>query len=127
MNGHLPAEESLNLAAFEHVNKYRTGDSIGKCIAGGPRSFAHVGLIETTDWLEEASNARARTKDLRSGRGLRRLSALAIDSSILWIVVIVTGVGIGVLGGWMDILVAWYDPFLGGFSTDYLVGLAISE
>jgi len=87
MNGNCQPETILDLTAFDHVNKYRTGDSI--------------------DWVEEEFHARTRAKEIRSERGLGRLFAIALDSVILWAVVLVTGVGIGILGGWLDILVAW--------------------
>ena len=63
--------------------------------------------VHMEDWFEEESHARTRTNEVRSGRGLRRVSAIALDSGKLWATVLVTGVGIGVLGGWLDILVAW--------------------
>ena len=33
---------------------------------------------------------------------------MVLDSAGMWLVIILTGVGIGVLGAWLDVLVKWY-------------------
>lgn len=109
MNGNSQPDVALNISAFDHVNKYHTGDSIGM--------YANVELFDTsynlrsleyTDWFEEESHADSRLHEIRTGHGLKRLLGVALDSAKLWVVVLITGVGIGILGGWLDILVAWY-------------------
>ncbi len=47
---------------------------------------------------------------MRSQRGLHGLFALVLDSVGMWLVIILTGAGIGVLGAWLDVLVRWYVP-----------------
>ena len=59
------------------------------------------------DWFREEANARSHFQALRSGRGLRAALRLFSDNAILWLPLIVSGIGIGLVGAWLDILVAW--------------------
>ncbi|KAH9893401.1 chloride channel [Cubamyces lactineus] len=61
----------------------------------------------TIDWLREEAAERERKREIRSQRGLRGLLALILDSAGMWLVVVLTGLGIGVLGAWLDVLVKW--------------------
>ena len=52
----------------------------------------------TIDWLREEAAERERKRAIRSQRGLHGLLALVFDSAGMWLVIILTGAGIGVLG-----------------------------
>ena len=60
------------------------------------------------DWLHEESVERIRLHGLRSARGTRGLLFSAFDSSRTWFILILTGIGIGIIGAWLDVLVQWY-------------------
>jgi chloride channel 3/4/5 len=59
------------------------------------------------DWLREESAERERRRGLKYQRGVRGLLLPFMDASRIWFVVVVTGVGIGVTGAWLDVLVRW--------------------
>jgi chloride channel 3/4/5 len=62
----------------------------------------------TIDWLREEAVERERTHIQRSQLGVRGLLLPWLDASRMWLVVILTGFGIGLTGGWLDVLVKWY-------------------
>jgi chloride channel 3/4/5 len=62
----------------------------------------------TIDWLREDASERQRIHALRSQPGARGILLPLAEASRLWFVVIMTGVGIGITGAWLDILVKWY-------------------
>ncbi|KZP21056.1 Cl-channel protein [Athelia psychrophila] len=59
------------------------------------------------DWLREESAERERVRLLHSHRGLRGLLLPFWDASSMWFVIVLTGIGIGVTGAWLDVLVKW--------------------
>ena len=59
------------------------------------------------DWLREEAAERERKRAIQSRRGLHGLLGMVLDSGGLWLVIILTGVGVGVLGAWLDVLVKW--------------------
>ena len=59
------------------------------------------------DWLHEDATERDRIHRQRSQPGIRGLLLPLIDVSKMWLVVVLTGIGIGVAGAWLDILVKW--------------------
>jgi len=59
------------------------------------------------DWLYEEAAERERRHQLNTLHGLRGLLTLALNSTQMWMVIIATGIGIGVIGAWLDILVKW--------------------
>ncbi|THG94987.1 hypothetical protein EW026_g6587 [Hermanssonia centrifuga] len=61
----------------------------------------------TIDWQREEAAERERKRTLQAQRGLRGTIAPILDSSRIWIVIVLTGVGIGVAGAWLDVLVKW--------------------
>ncbi|KAG2011665.1 voltage-gated chloride channel [Coprinopsis cinerea AmutBmut pab1-1] len=71
----------------KYGDKYRDGSSI--------------------DWLHEENAERERNHALQSEAGIRGALLPALDSIRMWIVVIATGIGIGLAGAWLDILVKW--------------------
>ncbi|KAI0794494.1 chloride channel [Fomes fomentarius] len=71
----------------------------------------------TIDWLREEAAERERKRVMRSQRGLHGLFALVLDSVGMWLVIILTGAGIGVLGAWLDVLVKWLGDLREGRCT----------
>ncbi|KAJ7777446.1 Cl-channel protein [Mycena metata] len=61
----------------------------------------------TIDWLREEAAERDRTNVQRSQFGVRGLLLPWFDASKMWFIVILTGLGIGLTGGWLDVLVKW--------------------
>ncbi|OBZ72186.1 H(+)/Cl(-) exchange transporter 3 [Grifola frondosa] len=61
----------------------------------------------TIDWLHEELAERERKHEIRSRHGLHGLLDLVLDSSSLWFVIILTGLGVGVAGAWLDVWVKW--------------------
>jgi chloride channel 3/4/5 len=61
----------------------------------------------TIDWLREDSSERQRIHALRSQPGARGILLPLAEASRVWFVVIMTGLGIGITGAWLDILVKW--------------------
>ncbi|TEB33068.1 Cl-channel protein [Coprinellus micaceus] len=59
------------------------------------------------DWLQEEAAERERSHALHSQAGVRGALLPALDSARMWIVVIATGIGIGLAGAWLDMLVKW--------------------
>ncbi|KAH9913990.1 chloride channel [Epithele typhae] len=61
----------------------------------------------TIDWFREEAAERERKLVIRSRRGLLGLTGMVLDSAGMWLVVVLTGVGIGIMGAWLDVLVRW--------------------
>ena len=61
----------------------------------------------TIDWLREDASERQRIHTLRSQPGARGILLPLAEASRVWFVVIITGMGIGITGAWLDILVKW--------------------
>lgn len=61
------------------------------------------------DWLqeEEAERERARQQNIRAIRGLRGLLTALLETSRIWFITVATGVGVGVIGAWLDVLIHW--------------------
>jgi chloride channel 3/4/5 len=68
------------------------------------------------DWLQEEAAERQRNHELHSQAGVRGALLPALDSVRMWVVVIGTGIGIGLAGAWLDVLVKW----CGLFTSDLL-------
>lgn len=66
------------------------------------------------DWLHEEAAERLRRQQIRSFRGLRGLLLPLLETSRVWLIVIGTGVGVGVVGAWLDILVRWFSDLREG-------------
>ena len=71
---------------------------------GKQPSYAEGGII---DWWHEEAAERERSRVLKSQHGLPGLLWPILDSSKIWLVIVLTGVGIGVAGAWLDVLVRW--------------------
>jgi chloride channel 3/4/5 len=61
----------------------------------------------TIDWLHEEGIERERNHALQSQAGIRGVLLPALESSRMWFIVIMTGMGIGIAGAWLDVLVKW--------------------
>ncbi|KAF8637590.1 hypothetical protein AX17_002659 [Amanita inopinata Kibby_2008] len=61
----------------------------------------------TIDWLQQDAAERERNQALRSQAGMRGILSPMLEASRMWLVVIVTGIGIGLTGACLDILVKW--------------------
>ncbi|KAI0035335.1 chloride channel [Vararia minispora EC-137] len=72
---------------------------------------------ETIDWWSEDAVERDRWKQLFEPRGLRGVLAPVIDASKIWFVVVFTGIGVGLAGGWLDVLVKWLSDLREGRCT----------
>ncbi|KAJ3885867.1 Cl-channel protein [Lentinula edodes] len=59
------------------------------------------------DWLHEEALERERDYVKKSQKSIRSLLSIWADSARVWLVVISTGIGIGVAGAWLDVLVKW--------------------
>jgi hypothetical protein len=62
---------------------------------------------DTIDWWHEGVSERERRKRLASQHGFRGLISPFMDVAKLWFVIILTGICVGLAGGWLDILVMW--------------------
>ncbi|KAJ7080270.1 Cl-channel protein [Mycena crocata] len=71
----------------------------------------------TIDWLREEAAERERTNIQRSQYGVRGLLLPWFDAARMWLVVILTGFGIGLTGGWLDVLVKWLGDLREGRCT----------
>ncbi|TFK26246.1 Cl-channel protein [Coprinopsis marcescibilis] len=67
------------------------------------------------DWLHEEAVERERSYALQSEVGIRGALLPALDSVRMWIVVIATGVAIGLVGAWLDLLVKWLGDIREGW------------
>jgi chloride channel 3/4/5 len=61
----------------------------------------------TIDWILEENLERERNYALQSQAGARGILLPALESAKMWFIVIVTGMGIGIAGAWLDVLVKW--------------------
>jgi chloride channel 3/4/5 len=61
----------------------------------------------TIDWLQQDAAERDRNQALRSQAGVRGVLSPIFEATRMWLVVIVTGMAIGLTGAWLDILVKW--------------------
>jgi chloride channel 3/4/5 len=62
---------------------------------------------DTIDWWHEDASERERWKRLVSQYGFRGFVLSFVDVTKLWFVIILTGICVGLAGGWLDILVMW--------------------
>ncbi|KAH9479507.1 H(+)/Cl(-) exchange transporter 5 [Psilocybe cubensis] len=72
----------------------------------------------TIDWLHEEGLERERNHALQSQAGVRGILLPALDSARMWFIVVVTGIGIGIAGAWLDVLVKWLSDLREGHSGE---------
>ncbi|KDQ61345.1 hypothetical protein JAAARDRAFT_149999 [Jaapia argillacea MUCL 33604] len=99
----IPAEEMLELTSeidhwtdIDHTKRTKYEDG------------------STIDWLREEGAERERQQRLRSQPGLRGLLLPILDTSTMWLIVVATGVGVGIAGAWLDVLVKWLSDLREG-------------
>ena len=61
----------------------------------------------TIDWQREEAAERERKRVIHGQRGVRGAFAPVWDSTRVWLVIISTGIGTGIVGAWLDVLVRW--------------------
>lgn len=61
----------------------------------------------TIDWTQEEAAERTHKHFLHSQHGLKGIVLPLLDQSRIWIVLIITGISVGFVGAWLDVLVAW--------------------
>ncbi|TCD69139.1 hypothetical protein EIP91_008615 [Steccherinum ochraceum] len=71
----------------------------------------------TIDWLWEESVERGQQRNLHLQRGWRGMTAPLLDSAKIWLVIVLTGVGIGTIGALLDVLVEWLGDLREGRCT----------
>lgn len=60
------------------------------------------------DWSQEEMAERERQQMLKSQAGVRGILSPVFEAARGWLVVILTGMGVGMAGAWLDVLVKWY-------------------
>ncbi|KAF4611188.1 hypothetical protein D9613_006904 [Agrocybe pediades] len=71
----------------------------------------------TIDWLHEEGLERERNHALQSQAGVRGILLPVLESTRMWFIVIMTGIGIGIAGAWLDVLVKWLGDLREGHCT----------
>lgn len=61
----------------------------------------------TIDWHREEALEREKKRVVHDRRGWRGVIVPVLDSTRVWLVIILTGVGVGIAGAWLDVLVRW--------------------
>ena len=61
----------------------------------------------TIDWQREEAAERERKRTVHTRRGWRGALSPILDGGRIWLVIVFTGIGIGVAGAWLDVLVRW--------------------
>ncbi|THU86239.1 Cl-channel protein [Dendrothele bispora CBS 962.96] len=62
---------------------------------------------QSIDWITEDAVERERNYAHRAQKSIRGLLSRWADSARIWTVIILTGMGIGTIGAWLDVLVKW--------------------
>ncbi|KAJ3849426.1 Cl-channel protein [Lentinula lateritia] len=112
MSGHRPQESwgSFNSRDSTTVREEETFElsENGNLQGNVPKKFATKYRDGSSiDWLHEEALERERDYVKKSQKSIRSLLSIWADSARVWLVVISTGIGIGVAGAWLDVLVKW--------------------
>ncbi|CAE6495359.1 unnamed protein product [Rhizoctonia solani] len=97
-----------NIEAFPNLNPWESQVDLSM---GGRRNYRDGATI---DWTEEEAVERIHTYTLRSQPGLRGIVLPLMDQARLWVVLIATGISVGFIGAWLDVLVAWLSDIRTG-------------
>lgn len=82
------------------------------------KSRAPYGNHESIDWLYERDKERARLASLQNIRGLRGALALTVNRVTQWTIIFATGICVGFLAAYLDILTTWLGDFKEGICSD---------
>lgn len=75
-------------------------------------------LATSIDWTKEYSRERERVRQLRAGAdSLPGRLRLLLDGSQTWLVLIATGISIGLLAGAIDIVSSWLSDLRTGYCS----------
>ncbi|CCA72200.1 related to chloride channel protein 3, partial [Serendipita indica DSM 11827] len=89
-------------------------------LAGGSSKPGFIGRPQaypersTIDWQFEDVVERSRQQSLRSQRGIRRAVSSFFEATRVWLILCLTGAGVGLIGASLDILVAWLNDLRTG-------------
>jgi chloride channel 3/4/5 len=85
----------------------------------GARKYDDLTAI---DWIHEYTKERLRIRNLASRPGVLGSVRLALDASQTWVILLGTGVSVGILAAGIDIVSDWLGDLKDGFcsSTFYL-------
>ncbi|KAJ1306571.1 hypothetical protein OPQ81_007572 [Rhizoctonia solani] len=90
-----------NIETFQDMNPWESQLDLS---AGVRRAYRDGATI---DWTEEEAVERIHKQTLRSQPGLRGILLPLLDQARIWVVLIATGILVGFVGAWLDVLVAW--------------------
>ncbi|KAI0675830.1 chloride channel [Trametes maxima] len=118
----LPSADIRDAEAYEFVDRGDETHPLAHAPPGHPSARTlqkRVAYAEgsTIDWLREEAAERERTRVIGTQRGLRGLLALVKDSAGMWLVIVLTALGVGVVGAWLDVLVKWLGDLREGRCT----------
>jgi chloride channel 3/4/5 len=82
----------------------------------------YQGQADVVDWIHEYTKERVRLRNLRSKPGLMNRIRVAVDSSQAWIILVCTGVSVGIVAAAIDTVSDWLGDLKEGFcqATFYL-------
>lgn len=69
----------------------------------------------TIDWVDENTKERCRKEKLRKLKGIRGKSARFWEFNQVWFIIIATGISIGVISGFIDIVSGWLSDIREGY------------
>ncbi|KTW29237.1 hypothetical protein T552_01192 [Pneumocystis carinii B80] len=69
----------------------------------------------TIDWIDENTKERDRKEKLRKLKGIRRKIAHFWEFNQVWFIIIATGISIGVISGFIDIVSGWLSDIREGY------------
>ncbi|KAG8691760.1 hypothetical protein FRC11_010631 [Ceratobasidium sp. 423] len=95
------ANFSEHIETFQELNPWESQVDLS---AGVRRAYRDG---TTIDWTEEEAVERIHNQTLRSQPGLRGIVLPLLDQARIWVVLIATGILVGFVGAWLDVLVAW--------------------
>lgn len=75
--------------------------------------------LTAIDWIFEYTKERLRLKALAGRTGIGGYAATAIDSSQVWVVLILTGVAAGLLAATIDIIANWLGDLKDGYCRSH--------
>lgn len=74
-------------------------------------------IMLRADWQYEEAAERTRQQSLQSHHGIRLVISSIFEGTRVWLVLGLTGLGVGFIGAYLDILVAWLSDLRAGRCT----------